>query len=147
LNILHASWPAGMVIGGLLHNVLTDVNWKIQLALFLVPAVFYGALFFGQRFPRSEASEKGLKLGEMLRDVGVIGAAVVGFFIFLFFKDGLGPLLSGFTGSEFFGFTKSIPGASQTWLYASVAAGAAVWLWFSGAARWTVGAPLLCILF
>jgi len=147
LNILHASWPAGMVLGGLLHNALATVNWKIQLALFLVPAGFYGVLFLGQHFPKSEASQKGLKLGEMLREVGMMGAAVVGFFIFLFFKDGLGPLLSGFTGSEFFGFTKTIPGASQTWLYASVAAGAAVWIWFSGTARWTVGAPLLCVLF
>ena len=147
LNILHASWPAGMVIGGLLHNSLASVNWKIQLALFLAPAVLYGILFFGQHFPKSEASQKGLKLGEMLRDVGVMGAAVVGFFIFLFIKDGLGPLLSGFTGSEFFGFTKSIPGASNAWLYLSVGVGAAVWLAFSGAARWTVGAPLLCVLF
>ncbi len=147
LNILHASWPAGMVLGGLLHNSMATVNWKIQLALFLGPAVLYGILFFGQHFPKSEASQKGLKLGEMLRDVGVIGAAVVGFFIFLFIKDGLGPLLSGFTGSEFFGFTQNIAGASQTWLYLSIAVGAAVWLAFSGAARWTVGAPLLCVLF
>ena len=147
LNILHASWPAGMVIGGLLHNALATVNWKIQLALFLIPAVFYGLLFLGQKFPRSEASEKGLSLGEMLRDVGVMGAAVVGFFIFLFFKDGLGPLLSGLTNSEFFGFTKTAAGASQTWFYVSVAIGAAVWLAFSGASRWTLGAPLLFILF
>ena len=140
LNILHASWPAGMVLGGLLHNALATVNWKIQLALFLIPAVFYGALFFGQKFPKSEASEKGLGLGEMLRDVGVIGAAVVGFFIFLFFKDGLGPLLAGFTGNDalFQG---------KTWMYVSIAIGAVVWLAFSGASRWTVGAPLLCILF
>src|SRR5207247_5309891 len=100
LNILHASWPAGMVLGSLLHNALATVNWKIQLALFLVPAGFYGVLFLGQHFPKSEASQKGLKLGEMLREVGMMGAAIVGFFIFLFFKDGLGPLLSGFTGSE-----------------------------------------------
>jgi len=146
LNILHASWPAGMVIGGLLHNSLATVNWKIQLALFLGPAVIYGILFFGQKFPRSEASEKGLTLGEMLRDVGTMGAAVIGFFIFLFCKDGLGPLLSGFSGSQFFGFTASLPGASQTWMIISIIIGAAVWLGFSGAARWTIGAPLLIIL-
>src|SRR3954468_10572767 len=50
LNILHASWPAGMVIGGFMHNAMASVNWKIQLALFLVPAIFYGVLFFGQKF-------------------------------------------------------------------------------------------------
>jgi len=146
LNILHASWPAGMVLGGLMHNALSTVNWKIQLALFLLPAVFYGILFFGQKFPKSEASQKGLRLGEMLRDVGIAGAAVVAFFIFLFFKDGLGPLLSGFSGSEFFGFTAVVAGASKAWLYISIAAGAAVWLAFSGASRWTIGAPLLVVL-
>src|SRR6059036_4051976 len=44
LNILHASWLAGLVLGGLLHNSLASVNWKIQLALFLAPAVLYGVL-------------------------------------------------------------------------------------------------------
>src|SRR6266581_868229 len=38
LNILHASWPAGLVLGGLLHNSMSSVNWKIQLSLFLVTA-------------------------------------------------------------------------------------------------------------
>lgn len=140
LNILHASWPAGMVIGGLLHNALATVNWKIQLALFLLPSIFYGVLFFGQKFPKSEASEKGLSLGEMLRDVGVIGAAVVGFFIFLFFKDGLGPLLAGFTGNDAFF-------AGKAWMYVCIAVGGAVWLGFSGLSRWTIGAPLLFVLF
>ncbi len=140
LNILHASWPAGMVIGGLLHNAMASVNWKIQLGLFLLPAIFYGILFFGQKFPRSEASEKGLSLGEMLRDVGVIGAAVVGFFIFLFFKDGLGPLLAGFTGND--AFFKG-----NSWMYISIAIGAVIWLAFSGMSRWAIGAPLLFVLF
>lgn len=147
LNILHASWPAGMVLGGVMHDLLGKMSWKIQLACFLIPAVLYGLLFLGQKFPRSEASEKGLSLGEMLRDVGVMGAAIVGFFIFLFIKDGLGPLLSGFSGSEFFGFTATTAGASKPWLYVSIAGGAVVWLAFAGAARWTIGAPLLFVLF
>src|ERR1041384_3221611 len=56
LNILHASWPAGLVIGSALGWVLDDKlqwNWKIQLALFLVPTVGYGIMFFGQHFPKS----------------------------------------------------------------------------------------------
>jgi hypothetical protein len=130
-----------------MHSAMASVNWKIQLALFLLPSIFYGVLFLGQHFPKSEASQKGLKLGEMLKEVGVMGAAIVGFFIFLFVKDGLGPLLSGFSGSEFFGFTKAIPGASQAWMIVSIIAGAAVCLAFGGAARWTLGAPLLAVLF
>ncbi len=147
LNILHASWPAGMVLGGFIHTGLGGMSWKIQLGCFLIPAVFYGILFFGQSFPKSEASAKGLSLGEMLRDVGVLGAALVGVFVFLFFKDGLGPLLSGFSGSEFFGFTQAVPGATPAWLGISAVVGGAVLLAFGGASRWTVGAPLLFVLF
>src|SRR4029453_7284281 len=61
LNILHASWPAGLVLGGLVGWILGDgmhVNWKLQLGLFLVPTALYGIAFFGQRFPKSEASAK-----------------------------------------------------------------------------------------
>jgi hypothetical protein len=147
LNILHASWPAGLVIGGFIHSALATQSWKVQLGCFMIPAVFYGILFLGQHFPKSEASQKGLKLGEMLREVGILGAAIVGFFVFLFFKDGLGPLLSGFTGSEIFGYTQNVPGASSTWLYLSAAGGGLVFLMFGGASRWTIGAPLLFVLF
>ena len=140
LNILHASWPAGMVIGGLIHSALSTASWKLQLGCFLIPAAVYGIMFFGQQFPKSEASAKGLSLGEMLRDVGVLGSAIVGLFVFLFFKDGLGPLLSGFTGNDAF-FTGS------SWAYISAAIGAAVLLGFGGASRWTLGAPLLIVLF
>src|ERR1044071_2782876 len=100
LNILHASWPAGMVLGGFIHQGLAARSWKIQLACFLIPSAVYGVMFLGQHFPKSEASAKGLSLGEMLRDVGVLGALLIGFFVFLFFKDGLGPLLAGFTHNE-----------------------------------------------
>src|SRR5215212_1956664 len=68
LNLLHASWPAGLVLGGLLHTWLGGYSWKVQLACFLIPSAFYGILFLGQHFPKSEASAKGLSLGEMLRD-------------------------------------------------------------------------------
>jgi MFS family permease len=142
LNILHASWPAGLVLGSFIGGYWGETlgwGWKTRLALFLVPTLIYGIMFFGQHFPKSEASQKGLKLGEMLRDVGVIGAAVVGFFVGLFIKDGLGPLLNGLTGSEFF--------ASNTWVYISIAIGAAVWLSLSNLSGWAMGAWLLLTLF
>src|SRR3990170_3267925 len=72
LNILHASWPLGLVLGGALGWILDDQiqwPWKYQLALYLVPVLLYGCMFLGQRMPRSEASERGLSLGDMLKDV------------------------------------------------------------------------------
>lgn len=91
LNILHASWPAGMVVGGLIGWTLgaAGVKWQIQLGLFLIPTALYGIAFLGQKFPKSEAAEKGLKVGEMLREVGIVGAAVACYLLVLFFQDAL----------------------------------------------------------
>jgi len=147
LNILHASWPAGMVIGGLVHSALASMSWKIQLACFLGPAALYGIMFLGQTFPKSEASSKGLKLGEMLKDVGVLGAAIIGLFVFLFVKDGLGPLLSGFSGSDFFGFNATSAGASNAWLGVSIVIGVVVCGIFGGLSGWSMGTGLLILLF
>ena len=92
LNILHASWPAGLVLGGLVGWILGDgmhMSWQIQLGTFLVPTVLYGFAFFGQSFPKSEASAKGLSIGEMLKDVGILGAAVACYLLVLFFQNAL----------------------------------------------------------
>lgn len=91
LNILHASWPAGLVVGGLIGWTLGEggVSWKVQLGLFLIPTVLYGIAFLGQSFPKSEASAKGLKVGEMLKEVGILGAAVASYLLVLFFQNAL----------------------------------------------------------
>ncbi len=81
LNILHAGWPAGLVLGGLASTFMaasTDaagkvlspaIDWKIQMSLFLIPVVLYGGMLFGQRFPKSEAASAGVTLGQMLGTV------------------------------------------------------------------------------
>lgn len=92
LNILHASWPAGLVLGGMVGWILgTQMGWtwKAQLSLFLIPTLIYGIMFFGQHMPKSEASQKGLSLGEMFKDVGILGALVVCFLLALFFGSAL----------------------------------------------------------
>jgi MFS family permease len=93
LNILHASWPAGMIIGAALGWVLDDkmqMGWKIQLSLYLIPTVIYGIMFMGQKYPKSEAAEKGASLGDMLKDVGILGALVVCYLLSLFFAQNVG---------------------------------------------------------
>jgi MFS family permease len=97
LNILHASWPAGLVIGSASGWVLDDiyqVHWKYQFALFLVPTVLYGLMFFGQHFPKSEASQKGLSLGQMFKDVGILGGLIVCLLLSLFFSSVITPILT-----------------------------------------------------
>jgi len=90
LNILHASWPAGMIIGAVAGWILDDkmqLNWKLQLALYLVPTILYGIMFMGQKFPRSEAAAKGASFSEMFKAVGLLGAAVACFLLSKFFAD------------------------------------------------------------
>jgi MFS family permease len=90
LNILHASWPAGMILGAAAGWVLDDamkIGWKYQLALYLVPTVMYGIMFMGQKFPKSEAAAKGASIAEMLKPVGLLGAAVACFLLSKFFTD------------------------------------------------------------
>lgn len=141
LNILHASWPAGMILGALITLMFgASWSWKTQLALYLVPTVIYGFMFFGQHFPRSEASAKGLSLGEMMKDVGMLGGAVAGFFLYLFTRDALGGnILQGLTGSAFF--------ASASWDYISMAAGLGFLAWVAVITKFSVGHWMLFILF
>jgi MFS family permease len=95
LNILHASWPLGLLIGGAIGAIFGNMlSWQAQMAFFLVPVLFYGLMFFGQHFPKSEASQKGLSLGEMLKDVGVGGALIVCFLLALFFNSVFGPFFA-----------------------------------------------------
>ncbi len=69
LNILHAGWPGGLILGGLASYFLVGkVRWEIQMTLFMIPVVFYGLMCLGQSFPKSEASTHGVKFGEMLAE-------------------------------------------------------------------------------
>jgi len=93
LNILHASWPAGLVIGSVLGWILDDrmkLSWQVQLSLYLIPTIGYGLMFLGQHMPKSEASAKGLKFSEMFKDVGILGAVIVCYLLALFFNGALG---------------------------------------------------------
>ncbi len=99
LNILHASWPLGMILGVVAGWFLDDKlqwPWKWQLALYLIPTALYGLMFLGQSFPKSEASEKGASLGEMFKDVGILGGLVICYLVSLFCSTNLGlsPALS-----------------------------------------------------
>ena len=90
LNILHASWPAGMVLGAVAGWVFGDRmgwGWKPQLALYLVPTVIYAVMFMGQSFPKSAAAAKGTSFVDMFKDVGIIGSLIVCSLLALFLGD------------------------------------------------------------
>ena len=76
LNILHAGWPAGLILGGVFSYLMAErdgqvvVRWEIQWLLFLAPVILYGLLMFGQKFPVSEAKAAGVTFGTMLKEFG-----------------------------------------------------------------------------
>ncbi len=91
LNILHAGWPAGLIIGGLLSFFMVgEARWEIQMGMFLVPTVIYGVMLLGQKFPKSEASQQGVAYSEMLKQVGLLGAGVICLLLGRFFVQDLG---------------------------------------------------------
>ena len=142
LNILHASWPAGLVVGGLIGWILGEgmnLSWKLQLGLFLVPTALYGVAFFGQPFPKSEASAKGLTIGQMLQEVGLLGALVACVLVGLFFKEQLGAILAFFTESAFF--------TSAAWGYLSWAVALGLLLVVGFKTNFSTGSVLLFVLF
>jgi MFS family permease len=77
LNILHAGWPAGLVLGGLCTiGLASNTDWRITLGLILVPAVIFFAMLIGRRFPKSEREQAGVGYVDMLKELGVFGAFV-----------------------------------------------------------------------
>jgi MFS family permease len=69
LNVLHAWWPGGLIIGGLLGYFMKQANlsWQMQMGVILIPTVVYGVMIFGQQFPLTERKASGVSTGEMLR--------------------------------------------------------------------------------
>ena len=83
MNVLHAWWPGGLIIGGLLAYGLTKVlgldaagisaakatlGWQIKLGTLLVPAVIYGIITLRLEFPPSERVAAGVSTRDMFRE-------------------------------------------------------------------------------
>lgn len=95
LNILHAGWPGGLIIGGLASYFMVGgeeskpVAWQTQISLFLIPVALYGLMMLGQHFPRSEASQKGVPYKSMLGELGLAGSLIICVLLSLFFGQDL----------------------------------------------------------
>jgi MFS family permease len=82
LNILHAGWPAGLVLGALVGLAINQIPvvkdyWQVKWAIVLLPMLMYGGMMFGRKFPHSEAKASGVTMSQMLKEVGLLGASVV----------------------------------------------------------------------
>lgn len=85
LNILHAGWPGGLVLGGLitlgLGSAATD-DWRLLIYIIALPALVYLVMLIGAKFPVSERVSAGATYKEMLGEFGAIGAFLASFLIF-----------------------------------------------------------------
>lgn len=65
LNILHAGWPAGLVIGGLIVFLKGMIGWEILLATYLIPTAMYGFIALKETFPQTDAQSGSISYGGM----------------------------------------------------------------------------------
>jgi MFS family permease len=86
LNILHAGWPGGLVLGALLalffvgeNAKIVQLSWQINMSWFLIPVAWYGFVTIKEKFPVSEAVAAGVGVGDMLKEF----AAPMLLFLFL----------------------------------------------------------------
>ena len=84
LNVLHAWWPGGLIIGGLLAYGITKImgldipgitatratfGWQVKMSLLLIPAAAYGLMMIGQKFPNTERVQAGVSSRDMFREL------------------------------------------------------------------------------
>lgn len=69
LNMLHAWWPAGMIIGGLLAYSLTktSASWQVKLSCIAVPATVYLVMCLMRKYPQTERVAANVSTGEMFK--------------------------------------------------------------------------------
>jgi len=97
LNVLHAWWPGGLVLGGVIALFFVNPlfgkkaeffeytldpaklgiadfiskipSWKFKYGLIYVPLLIYGLLSIGQRFPATERVQANVSAGEMFLQI------------------------------------------------------------------------------
>ncbi len=90
LNILHAGWPGGLVLGSVLAVVFGNQEkflglpghmWQWKLGVVLIPMLLYGLILLGLRFPVQERVAAGVSYLEMLREFGAASFFIVCFLL------------------------------------------------------------------
>ena len=81
LNILHAGWPGGLVAAGTIAILMASAPWQWKIGLCLIPALIYGFLLMGQKFPVQERVAAGVSYADMMREFGAAGAFILAWFL------------------------------------------------------------------
>jgi MFS family permease len=95
LNILHAGWPGGLVLAGILTILMGNhFPWTAKIGLVLLPTLIYAVLLFGQKFPLQERVAAGVSYSDMMREFGAAGAFILAWFLTMAFLTVAGVFLS-----------------------------------------------------
>src|SRR2546429_202869 len=65
LNILHAGWPGGLVLAGIVALLMGNSAWEWKIALVYIPTIIYGVMLLGQRFPLQERVAAGVSYTDL----------------------------------------------------------------------------------
>ena len=71
LNVLHAWWPAGIVLGGLLSVLFfkqLELGWEWLIGLTIVPGVALAIWTMQHEFPHTESTAKGVTFADMMSE-------------------------------------------------------------------------------
>jgi MFS family permease len=78
LNYLHAAWPGGLVLGGMMALLLGEgARWEFKIGLIMIPTLLYGVMMLSRKFPLNERVSAGVSYYHMLKEVGGFGALVI----------------------------------------------------------------------
>lgn len=70
LNILHAGWPGGLVLAGILIIFMGDIGWRWKVGLVILPTMVYGVMLLTQKWPVNERVAAGVPYRDMLKEFG-----------------------------------------------------------------------------
>jgi MFS family permease len=71
LNALHAWWPAGIIVGGLLSLLFFkqfDLGWRPLVTLIMIPGVIFGLWALRHDFPPTESTAQGVTFNQMIAE-------------------------------------------------------------------------------
>jgi len=132
LTILHAGWPGGLVLGGLLALLVitTGLSWQWQVIVLLFPAIIYGLRLKDTKFPVHERVEAGISHTAMLKEMGWMGALIVTWLVV--FEIG-----TKFFPIEYMGLSTT----QLIWLVTAL-----IVAWYGKVVSWAPGKPLFVFL-
>jgi MFS family permease len=84
LTILHAAWPAGLVLGTVAilaaDGASTEaLSWQFHALWIVAPALAYAVMYLPCRFPVDERVQAGVPYRDMLKQVGFLTAGLASF--------------------------------------------------------------------